>query len=76
MLLKRSRTYAYVVIYAMPMLFAGNKKIPDSWNSTELSMRLSQFSQVAGMANCPFLNTACILQYHLERHAGLSVGLI
>ena len=32
MLQKHSRTYAYVVIYVMPMLFAGNKisLIPDS----------------------------------------------
>ena len=32
MLLKQSRTYAFVVIYVMPMLFAGNKRflIPDS----------------------------------------------
>ena len=33
MLLKHSRTYAYVVIYVMPMLFAENERflIPDSY---------------------------------------------
>ena len=32
MLLKHSRTYAYIVIYVMPMLFAGNQRflIPDN----------------------------------------------
>ena len=32
MFLKHSRTYAYVVIYVMPMLFAGNKRflIPEN----------------------------------------------